>query len=133
MRELLHQAWELKDNITTDDYLYPPMQVAEIHNRLNELLAQDRSMFHQKEQALAKRLIKHRNSILTFLEYKNVPPHNNGSELSIRNVKVKTKVSGQFRNNEGKGADRYAKIRSVIDTAIKNGIDRCARCFNFHI
>jgi transposase len=123
MRELLHQAWELKDNMTTDDYLYPPMQVAEINNRLDELLAQDRSMFHQKEQALAKRLIKHRNSILTFLEYKNVPPHNNGSELSIRNVKVKTKVFGQFRNNEGKGADRYAKIRSVIDTAIKNGID----------
>ena len=91
--------------------------------QIDELLAQDCSKFHQKEQALVKRLIKHRNSILTFLQYENVPPHNNSSESAIRNVKVKTKVSGQFRNNEGKGADRYAKIRSIIDTSIKNGID----------
>jgi hypothetical protein len=34
-----------------------------------------------------------------------------------------TKVSGQFRNAAGKGADRYAKIRSVIDTTLKNGQD----------
>jgi hypothetical protein len=38
-------------------------------------------------------------------------------------VKVKTKVSGQFRNKEGKGADRYARLRSFIDTTIKNGQD----------
>jgi len=47
----------------------------------------------------------------------------NLAERAIRNVKVKTKVSGQFRNKEGKGADRYAKIRSIIDTTIKNGQD----------
>jgi transposase len=66
---------------------------------------------------------------LTGDDYKN-PPLLNPSryscgqqrlERSIRNVKVKTKVSGQFRNKEGKGADRFAKIRSVIDTTIKNG------------
>jgi len=45
------------------------------------------------------------------------------SEKAIRNMKVKTKVSGQFRNKAGKGADRYAKTRSVIDTTIKNGQD----------
>jgi len=33
------------------------------------------------------------------------------------------KVSGQFRNKEGKGAERYAKIHSVVDTTIKNGQD----------
>jgi transposase len=52
-----------------------------------------------------------------------VPPDNNASEQAIRNVKVKMKVSGGFRNKEGKGAERYAKIRSVIDTTIKNGQD----------
>ena len=123
MKQLLYQAWELKDNMTADDYLNPPTQVADINNRLDELLAVDYSKFHKKEQALVKRLIKHRNSILTFLNFEIVPPHNNASESAIRNVKVKTKVSGQFRNDEGKGADRYAKIRSVIDTAIKNGQD----------
>jgi hypothetical protein len=38
-------------------------------------------------------------------------------------VKVKTKVSGQFRNKEGKGADGFARLRSVIDTTIKNKQD----------
>ena len=123
MKELLYQAWELKDNMTAADYLNPPAQVADINNRLDELLAVDYSTFHSKERALVKRLIKHRDSILTFLEYEIVPPHNNASESAIRNVKVKTKVSGQFRNDKGKGADQYAKIRSVIDTSIKNGQD----------
>jgi hypothetical protein len=47
-----------------------------------------------------------------------VPPDNNGSERAIRNVKVKTKVSTQFRTE--KGAQRFAILRSVIDTTIKN-------------
>jgi len=123
MKALLCQALELKEQMTDDDYLNPPTKVIEINNRLDELLAVDFSKFNQKEQALVKRLIKNRDSILTFLAYKNVPPDNNGSERAIRNIKVKTKVSGQFRNSDGKGADRYAKIRSVIDTKIKNGQD----------
>jgi len=123
LKEVLLQAWELKNRMTANDYLYPPTQVTDINDRLDELLTQDHSHFHEKEQAFIKRLIKHRDSILTFLKYEHVMPDNNASERSIRNVKVKTKVSGQFRNNEGKGADRYAIIRSVIDSAIKNGQD----------
>jgi len=83
----------------------------------------DFSNFHRKKQAFIKRLNKHRQSVFAFLEYPDVPPDNNASERTLRNVKVKTKVSGQFRNEEGKGADRYAKIRSVVDTTIKNGQD----------
>jgi transposase len=123
MKKLLKQAVNFKKTMSTNDYRNPPPQVALINNRLDELLAVDYSKFHAKEQAFVKRLIKHRQSIFTFLYYENVPPDNNGSESAIRNVKVKTKVSGQFRNKEGKGADRYAKIRSIIDTKIKNGQD----------
>jgi hypothetical protein len=42
----------------------------------------------------------------------------NGSERAIRNFKTKLKVSGLFRSDEG--AERFAVIRSIIDTAIKN-------------
>jgi transposase len=121
MKELLWQALKLKKNMIKEDYHNQPSQVRLINSQLDELLAVDYSKFNKKEQALIKRLIKHRASILTFLAYENVPPDNNASERAIRNVKVKTKVSGQFRNKDGKGADRYAKIRSVIDTTIKNG------------
>jgi transposase len=72
---------------------------------------------------LIKRLIKHRESIFLFFTHPDIPADNNASERSIRNVKVKTKVSGQFRNKEGKGADRFARLRSVIDTSIKNKQD----------
>ncbi|MDR0574614.1 MAG: transposase, partial [Tannerella sp.] len=106
-------------------YRHPPKEVAALEGELNELLKVDYSQFHPRLQALIKRLIKrlikHRESIFVFLTYAGVPPDNNGSERAIRMVKVKTKVSGQFRNKEGKGADRYAGIRSVIDTTIKNG------------
>ncbi|TAG52015.1 MAG: IS66 family transposase, partial [Cytophagales bacterium] len=54
-----------------------------------------------------------------FLDYNDVPPDNNGSERGIRNVKVKTKVSGQFKSLEN--ANIFAVLRSVIDTSIKNG------------
>jgi len=48
-----------------------------------------------------------------------VPSDNNGSERAIRNVKVKQKISGQFKTE--KAAQNFAMIRSVIDTTIKNG------------
>ena len=41
--------------------------------------------------------------------------------ISLRTPK--SKVFGQFSIDQGKGADRYAKISSVIDTTIKNGQD----------
>ena len=121
MKEVFKRAIELKKIMTKNDYLNPSQEVTDINTELDELLRIDYSKFHSKEQAFVKRLIKHRQSIFTFLTHPDVPPDNNASERAIRNVKVKTKVSGQFRNKEGKGADRYAKIRSVIDTTIKNG------------
>jgi transposase len=123
MKALFMRAIELKNKMTEDDYLNPPEEIANLNAELDELLRIDYSKFHSKEQAFVQRLIKHRQSIFTFLTHPDVPPDNNASERSIRNVKVKTKVSGQFRNKDGKGADRYARIRSIIDTTIKNGQD----------
>jgi hypothetical protein len=121
MKDLFHRAIELKKRLTAQDYRHPPKEVRAINDELDELLKVDISGFHIKLQAFVTRLIKNRESILTFLTHPDVPYDNNGSERAIRMVKVKTKVSGQFRNKEGKGADRFARIRSVIGTTIKNG------------
>ena len=60
-------------------------------------------------------------NLFTFLYVPEVPPDNNGSERAIRNVKVKQKISGQFKTE--RTAQNFAKIRSVIDTTIKNGMN----------
>ncbi|WP_430981174.1 IS66 family transposase [Sphingobacterium kitahiroshimense] len=65
-----------------------------------------------------KRILKHRDPILTFLYEYDVPAHNNASEQAIRNVKVKLKVSGISKSGAGKKI--YAIIRSITDTCIKN-------------
>ena len=62
-------------------------------------------------------LTKARDKIFTFLLYPKVDPDNNSSERAIRNIKVKLKVSGQFKSTQG--AKDYATLRSVVDTARK--------------
>jgi transposase len=121
MKNLFRRALKLKKHMTCDDYKTAPAEVGELESELDGLLTVDATGFHAKKRAFIKRLIKHKDSIFTFLHHQNVPPDNNASERAVRNVKVKTKVSGQFRNPEGKGAERFARIRSIVDTAIKNG------------
>ncbi len=62
-----------------------------------------------------------KNQIFTFLEHPTIPPDNNGSERAIRNVKVKLKVSGQFKSFQG--AKDYASLRSIIDTSRKRNLN----------
>ena len=72
-----------------------------------------------KIKPFQKRLIKYKNYLFPFLYHQGVPADNNASERAIRNVKVKQKISGQFLNQNN--ATDFAIIRSLIDTAIKNG------------
>lgn len=118
MKILLTDAMELKKKLLPEDYLNPPEAVLQIEERLANLLQYDLSKSHQRVKTFLKRMVKNKDSILTFLYHPMVPPHNNASEQAIRNVKVKTKISGQFRTEQG--AKRFAILRSVIDTSIKN-------------
>ena len=60
-------------------------------------------------------MIKHRNYLLPCIYDIDIPPDNNGSERAIINIKVKQKVSGQFKT----GQNAFCVIRSVIDTLLK--------------
>lgn len=64
-----------------------------------------------------KRMVKYSGYVFAFLNKPEIPPDNNGSERAIRNFKVKQKISGLFRSTGG--AEIFATLRSVIDTAIK--------------
>ncbi len=64
-----------------------------------------------------KRMVKYSGYVFAFMDNPEIPPDNNGSERAIRNFKVKQKISGLFRSKGG--AEIFATLRSVIDTAIK--------------
>ena len=77
----------------------------------------DKSETHKQ----IKSLTKSKDKIFTFLLDANIPPDNNASERAIRNIKVKQKVSGQFKSLNG--AKNYATLRSIIDTSRKRGLN----------
>jgi predicted metal-dependent hydrolase len=85
--------------------------------RLDRMLEISLDKTHIQAVSMQKRLVKYRQSILTFLYHHKVPPDNKASERAIRNVKVKQKISGQFKSE--KEADDFCVIRSVVDTLIK--------------
>jgi transposase len=117
-RSILKQAEKLKKEFIAADYNRPNQARDNLEKQLNELLEQSLNPKHKELVTFQKRIIKYRDHILTFLYHHDVPPDNNGSERAIRNVKVKQKISGQFKIFEA--AENFAILRSIIDTAIKN-------------
>ena len=129
--ELLLSALKLKDRLLET---YPdPEQWSQsmdrywikarkdLEKQLNKWIAKPVKNLGETALRLKKRLNRHIESLTRFLHHHFLPPDNNGSERAIRNVKVKTKVSGQFRTMQG--AHIFAIYRSIIDTCIKQKKD----------
>jgi transposase len=118
-KTLFKSAIELKNQMENVDYYnHPSPRRILIEQRLNKLLEYYLPPGYKELIAFQKRLIKYRGYLFTFLYHPKVPPDNNASERAIRNIKVKQKVSGQFKTPHG--AFIFAVLRSVTDTIIKN-------------
>jgi len=117
-RVMLREAQKLKNQFAPADYYYPNQLRTHLEKELDNLLSEPLEPKHKEMIAFQKRIIKYHDHVFTFLYHPDVPPDNNGSERAIRNVKVKQKISGQFKILSA--AENFAILRSIIDTAIKN-------------
>ena len=118
MKALIMQALRLKKDLTLNEYYGQSRIRKNLEIQLNELLRLKLDEQYTKAKTLQKSLLKHQQYILYFLHHPKVPPDNNGSERAIRNIKVKQKISGQFKSISGAGG--FAVLRSIIDTTIKS-------------
>jgi transposase len=96
------------------------IEAQSIEKKINQLLA----IYIDKEKypntlIFQSSMIKQRKNLTPCLYNLDIPPDNNGSERAIRNVKVKQKVSGQFKS----GQNAFCVIRSIIDTLRKRGVE----------
>lgn len=89
-----------------------------IIERFHNLLDQCTDNLHQKVIAIKKSLTKYKDYVFQFLFHPDIPYDNNGSERTLRIVKIKQKVSGMFKSDQG--ANTFCQIQSIAQTAKKN-------------
>lgn len=118
-KTILLDALQLKKELINADYFYHNKAREALFERLHQSLLFPIEQQHPKSKTLQKKLRAKQDCILYFLRQASVPADNNGSERAIRNIKVKQKISGQFKSIEN--ANIFAILRSVIDTTIKSG------------
>lgn len=116
-KSLLYDAMALDVNMTLDDHIHC-IERTKIILRLQKLIENPPDKKIKELYTFYKRMVREQQYLFTFLFNPNVPADNNGSERAIRNIKVKQKISGQFKTNMA--AQNFAKIRSIIDTIVKS-------------
>ncbi len=73
---------------------------------------------------LAKRLIRRKGEILTFLYKDNIDPHNNHAEQQIRPDVIFRKIT--FGNRSPVGAENHGVLMTILQTAKLNDLDPIA-------
>jgi transposase len=139
---LAHQVRDCQFAVDAGDWLFAPVMLSlfrralEVHQRRDALAASTWASYHSaikralraallihpvhaEGRRLLKRYLKVRDSLLTFLEFPDVPPTNNASERAIRWSVVFRRVTNGMRSSWG--AELFAAIRSVVNSGVLHG------------
>lgn len=90
-----------------------------LKTKMKNLLGESLTHLDEEFESFKKGILKVQDYLFTFLSDLNVPYDNNASERGVRKIKIKQKVSGCFRTDSG--ANDFAKLHSIAETAMKNG------------
>ena len=130
LKELLKQAQHdrkrlVEENVNEfeEDYLI------NFDTRFNDIIldgieennSNKRCHYYKKELALLNRILDYKENYFMWLYNFNIPCDNNLSERSLRGIKSKMKISGQFQNIDN--ASNFGIIRSYIETCYRNEIN----------
>ena len=114
---LLAHAIDLRRNNTITQ-----RKIKVLKTKMKNLLGESLSHLDDEFERFKKGILKVKDYLFTFLSNPLVPYDNNASERGVRKIKIKQKVSGCFHTDEG--ADDFAKLHSIAETAMKNGNSR---------
>lgn len=114
--ELLRESIHLRKTNRSEK-----IDIGEIKKRFDTLMDQNLSLLEKPFQTFQKGLLKHKDHLFVFLENPDVPYDNNASERAVRPLKIKQKVSGMFKSDNG--ADAFCQLHSIVETAKKNNQD----------
>lgn len=92
-----------------------------LHQAVEETNRDENKYYSKQEKNLIKRLVTYKDNYFAWVVDFRIPFSNNLSERSLRGVKSKLKVSGQFTNIQR--VKDYARIRSYIETCRRNDIN----------
>ena len=92
-----------------------------------ECFRDSNSYYSDDENSLLARLKKYQNNYTEWVRDFTVPTTNNLSERSLRFVKCKDKISGQFLSIEY--AEYFANIRTYIETCARHGVNELQALF----
>lgn len=103
-------------------------EIKQFEEKLDEILTEwrnenckERSKFYgNKVYTLIHRIIDHKENYFRWLYDFQIPVTNNLSERSLRMIKSKMKISGQFQNIDT--ARYFANIKTYTETCKRNGI-----------
>ena len=90
-----------------------------LKTKMKNLLGESLTHLDEDFEKFKRGILKVKDYLFTFLSDPHVPYDNNASERGVRKIKIKQKVSGCFRTDSG--ADDFAKLHSIAETAMKNG------------
>jgi transposase len=119
---------EMKGAAEREGAPVPAWRVEELTARYDKLVAEGQQaqpppdvpqLTCRQASSLLRRLARRKQEVLRFLSDPSVPFDNNQAERDLRMVKLRQKVSGCFRTDEG--ARRFCRIRSYVSTARKQG------------